>query len=243
MSGLSELITRGRFNLRRRIAPYPRLFMPLMRRREAHDGHIVDDSTEIMIEGFPRSGNTFAVAAFELAQGRPVSIARHLHAPAHVIEGVRRRLPVMVVVRDPVQAVGSLVIRHPGVTVADGLREYIAFHTHLKRWSEGILFASFPRFTSDFGSVIGDVNSRFGTDFARFEQTDANLAAVYQRLDEMDAGDRTRRAGDPGATVARPQDARQAAKARLEPEFRRITPAGLVAEARRAASELVDLEP
>jgi hypothetical protein len=147
------------------------------------------------------------------------------------------------VVRDPVEAVGSLVIRHPGVAVADGLREYIAFHSHLKRRREGILFASFPRVTSDFGSLIGDVNRRFGTQFARFEQTDANLAAVYKRLDEMDAGDRTRRAGDPGATVARPQEAREAAKASLAPQFQRPSTARLVAEARRAVSELVDLEP
>lgn len=242
MSRLEELMTRARFNARRRVAPYPGLFMPLIRRRVAHDGHVVDDSSEIMIEGFPRSGNTFAVAAFELAQGRPVAIARHLHAPAHVIEGVRRRLPVLIVVRDPVAAVGSLVIRHPGVTIADGLREYIAFHRHLVPWKDGIFFASFPRVTSDFGSLIPDLNCRFGTDFAPFEHSDANLAAVYQRLDEMDTGDRTRRAGEPEATVARPQHARQAAKAGLEPEFQRASTAGLVAKARRAASALIDLE-
>lgn len=67
----ANLSIRGRFRLRSLISLYPRLFLPVMRRRPAHRGHIVDVDTEIMIEGYPRSGNTFAVVAFEFAQGDP----------------------------------------------------------------------------------------------------------------------------------------------------------------------------
>ena len=54
-------------------AKYPSLALPIARRRH---GVPVGPSTEVVIEGFPRSGTSFAVAAFRIAQRRPVEIAR-----------------------------------------------------------------------------------------------------------------------------------------------------------------------
>src|SRR5207247_8264431 len=54
-------------------------------------GEVATAETEICIEGFPRSGNTFAVIAFQQAQTRTVSIAHHVHAPGSVIGAARRR--------------------------------------------------------------------------------------------------------------------------------------------------------
>ena len=42
--------------------------------------------TELVIEAFPRSANTFATVAFQLSQPAPVRVAHHLHAPAQVTE-------------------------------------------------------------------------------------------------------------------------------------------------------------
>lgn len=212
---LSQLITRARFEARHQLSTYPSLFLPLMRRRPSHQGKVIDDETEIVIEGYPRSGNTFAVAAFEMAQARPVKIARHLHAPAQVISGIERRLPVMVVVRRPQDAVVSEVIRHPGLRLRQALRHYTSFHRQLHDCRPYLVVAPFEEVTTDFGIVIENVNERFGTGFATFAHTPENVEQVFRRVDEMDREDIGRRAGDPAATVARPVATREAAKRNL----------------------------
>lgn len=215
----SNLATRVRFRLRSLVSSYPSLFLPLMRRRPAHRGHIIDGDTEMVIEGYPRSGNTFAVAAFEFAQGRPVRIARHLHAPAHVIEGVRRGLPTLVVCREPVDAVTSQVIRHPGLNLADCLVAYMSFHRRLLPYRADIEVAPFDKVISDFGSVIEDVNRRYATNFRLFDHTPDTVEAVFAVVDEMERVDSTRRSSKAVDTVARPAADREQVKARLRELF------------------------
>ena len=77
-------VTRLRYEVRRLLSPHPAIFLPLMRTRPDHKGSVLGPKTDIVIEGFARSGNTFAVAALTIAQTGPVSIASHLHAPSHV---------------------------------------------------------------------------------------------------------------------------------------------------------------
>src|SRR5207248_8228322 len=78
--------------------------------------------------GPPRSANSFAVEAFRLAQGRAVPIGHHTHQPAQVLEAVRRRLPVMVLVREPVEVATSTVIRAGIVSPARALKDYCRFY-------------------------------------------------------------------------------------------------------------------
>jgi hypothetical protein len=214
-----DLITWSRLEIRRLVSPYPSLFLPLMRRRRSHDGHVIDDSTEIMIEGAPRSGNTFAVAAFEHAQGRPVSIARHLHGAGHVIEGIRRGVPILVVCRDPRDSITSQVIRHPETTLQQALRQWITFHEPLLEHIDQFVVGSFEEVTTDFGAVIARVNERFGTPFTTFEHTEENVASVFARVDEMDRLDRGRRAAESGATTARPVGSREALKVEVQSQL------------------------
>lgn len=211
----SGILTRARFEARHLLSSHPGLFLPLMRRRPSHQGKVIDDRTDIVIEGFPRSGNTFAAAAFEMSQPRPVRIARHLHAPAHVIEGIRRGLPVIVVVRRPDEAVVSEVIRHPELSLSQALRHYTAFHRRLLSHRHQFVIARFEQVTSDFGVVIEEVNARFGTDFATFDHTPQTVERVFARVDEMDRQDTGQRAADPAATTARPTSSREVVKAQL----------------------------
>lgn len=76
---IKKCLTNLRFQARVTISHYPWLYFPIQRLRPQRRDLVVARDTEIVIEGYPRSANTFAVAAFLLAQGRPVKIAHHLH--------------------------------------------------------------------------------------------------------------------------------------------------------------------
>ena len=64
------------------LGDYPRLYYPVMRHHRRYKELLITDATELVLEGYPRSGNTFAVAALQFAQDRPLRIARHTHMPA-----------------------------------------------------------------------------------------------------------------------------------------------------------------
>lgn len=141
--------------------------------------------TGIVIEGFLRSGNTFAVAAFLVANGADVHVGRHLHGAAHVLRAVRYGLPTVVLVRRPADAVASYLVRRPTLTPEDALREYLDFYRTAWTARAGFVVALFDDVVTDFGAVIGAVNRRFGTSFAPYRPTPENQAAAFALVEEM----------------------------------------------------------
>jgi len=156
-----------------------RLFMPETRHL------LVSDKTEIVIEGFPRSGNTFAVTAFTIAQSRPVNIARHTHRAAQVVTAVHKNLPTLIVIRHPLDAVLSLVIRHPYISLQQGFRNYIRFYQDIQPYRNGFVIAKFDDIISDFGQVIIKLNEKFGTSFTRFAHNEQNVERCFRLIEEM----------------------------------------------------------
>ena len=144
----------------------------------------VRGDTEIVIDGFMRTASTFAVVAFQMSQPRPVRVAHHVHAPAQIIEGVRMGIPVVVTVRAPEESVLSTAVWEPHVGVERALRAYVRFYTTLLPWRERVVVAEYARVTSDFGSVVAEVNDRFGTGFAVFTPSEQALAECFALIDD-----------------------------------------------------------
>jgi hypothetical protein len=140
-------------------------------------------STELVVEGFPRCGNTFAVAAIALAQPREIVISSHVHVPAQVKLAVARHVPTLVVIRDPLDAVASLLVAAPHVRPAAALREFEHHYMELLPWRYGVVVATFEELTADMGVVVDAINARFQTSFTRFEHTADNVAQAFQSVD------------------------------------------------------------
>ena len=206
---------RALFEAKTVVARYPGVALPIARRRH---GIPVGDETELVIEAFPRSGMTFAVVAFEMAQTTQVRVACHVHAPAQVIEAARRRIPALVLVREPEPTILSFVIRHPHVSMRQALRGYVRFYQPLLRYRTGFVASSFEDLTTDFGLVIRLVNERFGTVFDEFRHTPENVERCFVRI----SGDYRERAGTSAEferIVARPSDERERIKEALRERF------------------------
>lgn len=205
-----------RFGLRTLLAGHPRLYLPLARwkYRSSDGAQAVGRDTDVVIEGFPRSANTFAVVAFRLAQDRPFRIAHHLHAPAQVLQGVRYGIPVLVLIRDPVDAVRSFILRKPEIGPRQAFRTYIDFYRRCTSVLDHVCIAPFEQVTRDFGEVIGWANAKFRTAFTPFDHSRQAVERVYAVIEDMN---RTK-FGD-GAVqesgVARPSRARDRMKREL----------------------------
>lgn len=141
--------------------------------------------TAIVLEGFLRSGNTFSVAAFGVANGRGLHVARHLHGGPHILRAVRLGLPTVVLIRQPRDAVMSYLIRRDTLTPHDAVVEYLDFYQTAWPARHGFVVGLFERVVSDFGAVLDAVNARFGTSFVRYEPTPENEAAAFREIEEM----------------------------------------------------------
>jgi len=141
--------------------------------------------TALVIEGFLRSGNTYSVAAFVVANGDGLHLGRHLHGAPHVLRAARLGVPAVVLVRNPADAVASYLVRRPTLTPHDALLEYLDFYRTCWRARDDFVVGVFDDVVTDFGSVVRAVNRRFGTTFRPYDATPANQAAAFALVEEM----------------------------------------------------------
>jgi hypothetical protein len=218
------------------IAEHPRVAVPLARLR-GH-GEIVADDTEIVIEAFARSAQSFVVAAFRLAQEPHASrIAHHTHAPSTLLEGVRHGVPALLIVREPEDAILSFLIRTPAVSMAGALRGYVRFHRPLLPHRSGLVVATFDQVTGDLAAVIERVNLRFGTSFRPFEPTEENVDRIFREIEE-DERRRARSADGLERSVPRPSAVREELKASMLAAYRSPRLASLRSQADRLYATL-----
>lgn len=167
---------------------HPSLFYPLASMSPSDAIHNrVERDTELVLEGYPRSGNTFALHAFRIAQPMPVKTADHYHVPAQLILARRWRIPACVTFRNPEDVVRSLVVKYPFIRPIDALRGYLGFYRRIWALRDAFVAAHFDEIVTDFGAVIDRINGRFGTDFATFRHDEANVQRVFDAIDERSA--------------------------------------------------------
>lgn len=180
-----------KFSIQSLIARYPRPLLLWAKSRRRLKPLIVTPTTQLVIEGFPRCANSFAVVAFESAQPKPVLIAHHLHAEAQVTLAVKYRIPVLVLYREPVGAVTSLIARHPEISTTQALGRYVRFYKTITEFAEQVVLADFAEVISEFDKVIDRLNRRFGSEFTPYvnsEQADRRVFDVLDALNVADSG-------------------------------------------------------
>ena len=216
MSAIARITRAGWAGLRPRVLETlrrePALFFPAMAlwrwRGRLRTVPMPGPTTDLVVEGFFRSGNTYAVRALEVANGDRLHMAHHSHAAATVKRAAARGVPTIVLIRRPRDAVLSDVLKFRQRTLAESLRAYRCFYEALLPYRGTFVTASFEEITTNLNGVIARVNDRWDARIAPFPD-DANARAeLAKRMGEPDGGRSPRRADLPLATKER-------AKARL----------------------------
>ncbi len=149
------------------------------RLRTAH----VSRRTQLVIDAPARSGNSYARAAFQYANGTGVLIATHGHTHRLMVRGARLHLPTIVLLRDPRDVLSSAMAYEPGVPALLTARAYRRYYEEVLPLLDHILVAPFETVTSDFGDVIIRCNERFGTQFIPYQATKESEAAIAESID------------------------------------------------------------
>lgn len=222
------------FGLKKRVQIYagghPAAFFTLYRATRKDPDRAVSPDTQLVIEGFPRSANTFAVAAFRQAQAERIRIAHNLHVPAQVILASRWRIPALVLIREPRDAVVSLVMRDP-ISIDHALKYYVSFYKTVANYRSSFVLGRFEEVVNEFDTVIGRINARFGTGFAPFHANEESVGKVFDRIDDIykkSLGDNTESLE---SKVSRPSSSRQQEKQKVEYELEYPKREKLISEA------------
>lgn len=184
--------------------------------------------TRICIEGAPRSANSFAVRMFKAAND--VHVAHHTHSILNVRRALRYSVPVLILIRNPLDAIASSCVYHDRGPEGVGreISAWMLFYRYVE-WIKGrVVLADFERVIGDFNAVIEAVNHKFGTQFRLVENVEAVRQRVFEDIKKYSA-----QIGEGSGQIPMPTAERKQAKARYR--------ALLLQHSRiRAAQELYD---
>jgi hypothetical protein len=177
------------------------------------------DRTQLVVEGFPRSGNTFATFALRTAEaraGRHLSVSSHVHTPSAVIAATARRYPTVVVVRRPSATLASLLVAAPHVTPRAAVDEWVHHHREILPYRHRFVVVTFEEVVASSPALTARIEARFGLRLAPLDPSPAAVAEV------LAAVDRRHHAVHPGAAhvLPRPDPARGPALARAGESLR-----------------------
>lgn len=140
---------------------------------------IVSPQHEIVIEGFPRSANSYFVKKF-ISQngGYDIRVATHTHSPAQVKLAVNWKIPTVVLYRNPKDAIlswialGIITKRQSQSNQEEVLKRIdlmlkrcIYFYTEILKLSGEIKLVDFAKVTKNYEQVNVELNDQFPTEF------------------------------------------------------------------------------
>ncbi len=204
---------------RERIGDDPALLPIVLRATPLGTARQLTDQTSLVIEGFPRSGNTFAYFAVCHAaneENRSLEVSSHVHTPSAVKAATARRIPTVVVIRRPLDAVTSLLIAAPHVPFDRAILEWSHHHQEIWPYRDRFLTATFQQVTTDMGSVTQRLGRLFGTHLPQYQPSEVNDAEVFASIEQ----NHQVLHGGTENVVPRPSSARQAERIWLEDQLK-----------------------
>lgn len=147
---------------------------------------IVRTDTDIVVEGYPRSGNTYLVALLMSSSKRTLKIARHRHEIGQIRFAIRNKIPIVIVVRKPLDSAVSFVLRE-NVSLNFALRYYKYFYGWIMKQNlEKITLFDFSQVTEQQTFVLEKVGHLLEKSCISSDYSDEQEEEVRERVKKME---------------------------------------------------------
>ncbi|WP_226581703.1 hypothetical protein [Acuticoccus sediminis] len=138
--------------------------------------------TEILIEGYPRSSNTFTIDMINVLSERTGThrrTAHHTHNRRHVDLALGYGVPTVILVRRPLDAIVSYQI-YSGRPVTACIADYVRFYEGLPE-REGYIVGAFDEIVGDFNAFLARLNPIIARPVPLSTDLAADAATAHQR--------------------------------------------------------------
>jgi hypothetical protein len=149
---------------------------------------VVPGRTELVVEAFPRSSNSFMVRLLRAANPglTPETMCHHTHSIHSVKRGLRAGAAVLVIIRNPADAIISCCIARNNFDptfVSLMISQYLDFYSWLRQNVHEVVLIRFEDVIGgDLNEIAGKLNERFGTHFATGLESDELRRRVEQEV-------------------------------------------------------------
>ena len=157
-----KLLKRSNFYryFRRNLSTKPSLYFPIA--RLIGNTQLLNDDTDIVVDGFPKCGNSFSEAAFRTVLPHNTQLATHCHAPAQILRAVARNLPTILLYRQPDDTIASYMDMLKSDTSAEDLFvDYYTFYERILPVLDSVTCAYFDDMITKFPVIVGKFNQKF----------------------------------------------------------------------------------
>lgn len=161
--------------------------------------------TDICIEGFPRSANSFAYHYFKRANP-DLCIAHHIHVPSQLEAAVQLRVPLVVLLRKPLDAIQSLMIIYENLSVGLALWSYERSYSITMRHLDRVVLSRFETTINSPEIIVRCLNDRFNLELAAPKLSNSDRESIFKSLKAIAESEKQR------YQVAIPSADKQAAK-------------------------------
>ena len=108
--------------------------------------------TDICIEGYPSTGNTFVYNIFNrVYPGKRIS--HHTHSIANLKRAVKYDVPTIILCRRPKEAVASRCVRF-NIGLREALLQYVEFYTYVTKLKNKLLVSDFDSSTKRIDELV-----------------------------------------------------------------------------------------
>jgi len=163
-----------------------RMTLPLFQLFRSRYPRLTDSATDICIEGYPRSGNTYFVSAF-LMWNRGINVAHHSHLAGSMKRAINKNVPTVLLIRNPTDSVTSVLAWDGKLNVTIALASYAHFYRQLWKYRSQILILRFEDVIQRPDECVQLINSRFGQKFAATRFNPSVDQQIKARLEKVDS--------------------------------------------------------
>ena len=91
----------------------------------------VTKKTQLICDSYPRSGNSYLEAAIKYFSTREINISHHAHAPAVIIYAIKKRIPCVLLIREPKDAIASYFLLNQKIPLLFCALDYLFYYLPL----------------------------------------------------------------------------------------------------------------
>lgn len=170
-----------------------RLYISLIHRSRTKDPSVfspkfMGDDGDFVIEGFPRSGNTYFTYRFLLETNFKYKVAHHFHTPSQFNFSVKLNKKAIILIREPLSAITSYLVRFPDVSPRLAILMYKEFYTltyDLIQESPSLFIV--VEFNNAINGIAMEKVYKFLNIDSKFERQDVDNEMIFRAIEDRSA--------------------------------------------------------